>query len=50
MDTIDKGRFEDTNILFEQDTKVDYHVKTWFDNTHDQLLLVIKRWMERNNV
>tara|TARA_R110002072_G_scaffold182968_2_gene339217 strand:- start:141 stop:572 length:432 start_codon:yes stop_codon:yes gene_type:complete len=50
MDTINKGRFEDTNVLFEQDAEVDYHVKDWFDNTHDQLLPVIKRWMGRNNV
>ncbi len=50
MDTINKGRFEDTNTLFEQGAKVDYHVKTWFDNTHNQLLPVIKKWMERNNV
>lgn len=48
MDTINEGRFEDTNAIFEKDTEVDYHVKDWFNDTHEQLLPVVKRWMERN--
>lgn len=48
MDTIDKGRFEDTNAMFEKPPTCDYHVSKWFNNTHEELLNVIKIWMERN--
>ena len=51
LDTIEKGRFEDTNAMFEKPSyKVDYHVSKWFDDTHAQLMPVIQRWMERNAV
>ena len=51
MDTIQEGRFEDTNAMFEKPSfKVDYHVSRWFDDTHAQLMPVIKRWMEKKNV
>tara|TARA_B100001559_G_C16363728_1_gene558639 strand:- start:233 stop:661 length:429 start_codon:yes stop_codon:yes gene_type:complete len=51
MDTINEGRFEDTNAIFEKPSyKVDYHVSKWFDDTHAQLMPVIQRWMERNAV
>lgn len=49
MDTIEAGRFEDTNAMFEKPAKVDYHVKAWFDDTPQQLIDVVKVWMERNN-
>jgi len=48
MDTIKEGRFEDTNALFEEDAEVDYHVKGWFNDTHELLLPVVKKWMQRN--
>ena len=48
MDTINEGRFEDTNKMFEKPTDVDYHVANWFDDTHAQLLPIIKNYMERN--
>ena len=48
MDTIKEGRFEDTNTLFEKPDDVDYHVEKWFDNAHEQLMPVVKRWMEIN--
>ena len=48
MDTIEEGRFEDTNKMFEKPTDVDYHVANWFEDTHDQLLPIIKNYMERN--
>lgn len=48
MDTIKEGRFEDTNALFEKPDDVDYHVEKWFDNAHEQLMPVVKRWMEIN--
>ena len=50
MDTIKEGRFEDTNKVFEQPPKCDYHVSQWFDNAHEQLMPVIQRWMGINNV
>ena len=50
MDTIDEGRFEDTNKMFEKPTSCSYHVKQWFDDTHAQLLQVVKRWMEQNEL
>jgi adenylylsulfate kinase len=50
MDTIDEGRFEDTNKMFETPISCDYHVSKWFDDTHAQLLPVVNRWKEKNNV
>lgn len=50
MDTIKEGRYEDTNALFEKPDDVDYHVEKWFDNAHEQLMPVVKRWMNINNV
>ena len=46
MDTIDEGRFEDTNKMFETPEKVDYHVEKWFDNTDEALADAIA--IERN--
>tara|TARA_Y100000114_G_scaffold74345_1_gene68190 strand:+ start:2648 stop:3070 length:423 start_codon:yes stop_codon:yes gene_type:complete len=48
MDTIEKGRFEDTNKMFQPPTNYNYHVSEWFDDTHQQLLDVVKKYMERN--
>ena len=50
MDTISRGRFEDTNDMFEPPAEVDYHIGDWFDNAHEQLMHVVKRWMEIRNV
>ena len=50
MDTIKEGRFEDTNALFEKPDDVDYHVEKWFENAHEQLMPVVQRWMNINNV
>ena len=50
MDTIKEGRFEDTNTLFEKPDDVDYHVEKWFDDAHEQLMPVVQRWMNINNV
>ena len=50
MDTIKEGRFDDTNAMFETPSSVDYHIEGWFDNAHEQLMPVIKRWMEIRNV
>ena len=50
MDTIEEGRFEDTNKMFVEPPHCDYHVEGWFSDTHEVLLKVVQRWMERNNV
>ena len=50
MDTINEGRFEDTNAMFVKPPHCDYHVEGWFSDTHEVLLKVVQRWMERNNV
>lgn len=47
MDTIQEGRFEDTNKMFQKPDNVDYHVSEWFDDTHLVLVEVIKKYMER---
>ena len=49
MDTIKEGRFEDTNKMFEQPPQCDYHVAKWFEDTHVQLLEVVKSYMEKQN-
>ena len=48
MDTIKEGRFEDTNKVFEQPPKCDYHVSRWFDDTHVELMKVVSKWMQRD--
>ena len=50
MDTIKEGRFEDTNKMFQTPPECDYHVSQWFDDTHAQLMEVVAKWMEKNNV
>ena len=50
MDTIKKGRYADTNAMFEIPDVVDYHVKEWFSDTHEVLIPVLQRWMKRNGV
>ena len=49
MDTIESGRYDDTNLLFQKPDTVDYHVSAWFDDTHKVLFEVVRKWMERNN-
>lgn len=50
MDTINEGRFEDTNRMFESPPDCDYHVSEWFNDTHVQLMDVVTAWMKRNDV
>ena len=49
MDTIKEGRFEDTNKMFENPPKCNYHVAEWFNDTHAQLLEVVQNYMERDD-
>jgi len=48
MDTIEQGRYEDTNAMFEKPKQVDYHVAKWFTDTAEQLKPVVERWRHRN--
>ncbi len=48
MDTIKEGRFEDTNKMFQKPEECDYVVSEWFNDTHEALVPVVKRWMEKN--
>ena len=34
MDTITKGRFEDTNKIFQKPDSVDFHIREWNDKNH----------------
>ena len=49
MDTIKKGRFEDTNKMFVplEKGQYDYHVSEWFSDTHIQLVEVVKNYMQK---
>ena len=49
MDTIKEGRFEDTNKMFVplEKGQYDYHVSKWFDDTHVQLVEVVKNYIEK---
>ena len=49
MDTIDKGRFEDTNQMFENPLKYDYRVSEWFDDTSGQLAEVVSKYIQRSS-
>ena len=37
MDTIKEGRFEDTNKLFQNPEKVDFHIIEWNYHNHDDV-------------
>ena len=49
MDSIKEGRFEDTNKMFQplEKGQYDYHVSEWFDDTHLQLVEIVKNYMEK---
>ena len=42
LDTIEEGRFEDTNALFEPPSKVDFLIKEWNDHNHIDIAKRIK--------
>jgi adenylylsulfate kinase len=46
MDTIEEGRFKDTNAMFEKPAKSDYHVKQWFTDTDQQLSKIVQNYIK----
>ena len=42
LDTIEEGRFEDTNALFEPPSHVDFRIKEWNDHNHIDIAKRIK--------
>ena len=49
VDTITAGRFEDTNKMFENPPKCNYHVAKWFDDTDRQLSEVFENFKEKHS-
>ena len=49
MDTIKEGRFEDTNKMFENPPKCNYHVAKWFDDTDRQLSEVFENFKDKHS-
>ena len=43
LDTIEEGRFEDTNALFEKPEKFDFRVTEWNDKNHINIAAEIKQ-------
>ena len=44
MDTIKEGRYEDTNKLFQNPEKVDFHITEWNEHNHDDVAKKILQW------
>ena len=46
MDTIKEGRFEDSNKLFQNPGKVDFHITEWNEHNHNDVINKILQWKE----
>ena len=44
MDTIKKGRFEDTNRIFQNPEEVDFHIKFWNEHNYKDVAEQILQW------
>ncbi len=49
MDTLKQSEHKDTDIIFQkpQLSEINYHVSEWFNDTHTQLLPIIKNYMQK---
>jgi len=47
MDTIMSSRSVDTNKMYVplEKGQYDYHVSEWFDDTHEQLVKIVSKYM-----
>ena len=45
MDTIKKSEYHDTNVIFVKPDHYDYHVSSWFKDTHTELVKVVNNYM-----
>ena len=45
MDTIKKSEYHDTNVIFVKPDHYDYHVSSWFKDTHTELVKVVTNYM-----
>ena len=44
MDTVKKGRFKDTNRIFQTPEKADFHIKVWNEHNHNDVAKKILQW------
>ena len=44
VDTIKKGRFEDTNRIFQNPEEVDFHIKFWNEHKYNDVAEKILQW------
>ena len=44
MDTIKKGRFENTNKIFQRPQNVDFHIIEWNEHNHKNIAKKILEW------
>jgi adenylylsulfate kinase len=49
MDTIKKSQYEDTNVIFVKPDHYDYHVSSWFNDTHTELVKVVTNYMQKQD-
>jgi len=45
MDTIKESEYHETNVVFVKPDHYDYHVATWFKDTHAELVKVVNNYM-----
>ena len=45
MDTIKESEYPETNVIFVKPDHYDYHVATWFSDTHAELVKVVNNYM-----
>ena len=47
LDTIEEGRYDDTNMLFQKPESVNYHITEWLPDTPEKLCEAVRVFMER---
>ena len=44
MDTVKKGKFEDTNRIFQEPAEVDFHIKFWNEHNYTDVAEKVLQW------